>query len=134
MCFQEGLPGDLRLAEWGGLEATAEDVANRGRPKDVTEVLERALDALVTPAWVVLGYLDNQRGEVAARLRSAGRPSASRHGSSDELAMPGKDPLGRPDRCDLGEKLAAEHHALHCQAAALIIAQAEALSAELLLQ
>jgi hypothetical protein len=48
--------------------------------------------------------------------------------------MRGENGVRRHDGRDLREQLAAEHHALRCQAAPLVIAQSEALTAELLFQ
>src|SRR5262245_26596862 len=106
MRLQERLPGDLRLAPWGGLEtASAEDVTDRRRGNDVPQILEGTLQTVVTPARVVRRHLDNQRGHITANLRSTRRATAGRHGLADQLPMPGEDGLRRHDGRDLSQQL-----------------------------
>src|SRR5262245_22949468 len=104
MCFQQGLPRDLRLAQWGGLEAAAaEDVADRRRRNDVADVLERAPNAVVAPARVLLRHLHYQRGQITTLLRPTRRATTASHGLAHQLAMPGENGFGRYDGRDLSE-------------------------------
>ncbi len=110
------------------------NVGDRGPGHPMAEVVERTLDACVTPAWILASHSDNQVGDDLHYLAPTRRAAFVSPLLGNQLSVPTKDRVGRDERSDFGEGAAADGFAVDSKSATLIIGQSESSATELLLE
>lgn len=100
----------------------------------MTEILQRALDARVAPAWVV----GRDSHHEAANLRQRGGPSGAaprvRPFSRDELPVPAQNGVRRDNRRHLRQHPTTERRAAGSQAPSVVVSEPQTLALQLDLQ
>ena len=121
--LQECGPGRMLASVRGWLDAVSlENVANGCVRDAVADVGQRALNAIATPAGILFRKPNREVDDHLANV-GASRLSLVRRipFSGDQLAMPTEDRIGRKQRADFKESLAAEYLAFHGQLSALLV-------------
>jgi len=112
-----------------------EDVAN-GRVGDViSDVGQRALHTIVTPARILLGEIDHEVDDHLPQARPTGFSFLRRVPFlGHSLAMPTENHVGCEPRSEFLKSLAAEDLSFHRQPSPLIVVEQDAFVTELLFQ
>ena len=123
---QERLPGRLRAARRGGLDAVVrEDRFDRVARDVVAEALQPAADACVAPGKVLGRHADDERSDVRLGARPTGASGLRAVVLlGHEPTVPPQDGVGRHDAGDGREAAPAKDLALHGQATTLVVGEA----------
>ena len=134
MRFEKRLPRDAAATD--RVDPVLGEHAPDRAPRDrVSQVLERALDAGVSPTRIVSSHLDDETLDLAGNSRS---PGAALRASivllRDELPVPAKQRVRRDDGRDFSESRSPDRMSVPRKSASLCIRESNSSSAELLAQ
>ena len=111
-----------------------QDILDRVRCNDVTEIGERTLDSIVTPGSILPRHAEYQIGDLLRDRRSTGPLPGIGPLLRDELPVPSEQRIGRHQRLQFIKCPAPQHLGLHGQAYPLCVGEPKPLSFELLLE
>src|SRR5215510_9333682 len=108
MRLEKHRPGRARASRRGRLNALApQDVRDRSTGDLVPKIGKRALDARVSPAWVLTGHAHDKRLNCPHHARPARAFAPERPLHCDYLPVPAKQCVRRDDRIELKELFTA---------------------------
>src|SRR6266568_2182179 len=134
MGLQEGGPWHPTAAQGRGFETVlAEDALDRVVGEDVSKVAQDITDPRVAPGRVLGGEPDDELPKRRRRTRATSSAASSTVVlGGDELTAPAQDRVGRHEPGELVQHAAAQHSALHREAAALVVDEPQLPATELL--
>jgi hypothetical protein len=100
----------------------------------MSEVVERALDACVTPAWILARHSGDQVGDDFHDPKPTRRTSPVGPLPSDEFPVPTKDRVRRDERGNFGRGASPDRLAANREPTALIIGQPKSSRSKLLFE
>jgi hypothetical protein len=100
----------------------------------MADVVERSLDASVSPAWILSGHSDDQVDDDLHDPRPASGSTRMRPLLGYELPVPSKDRVGGDKRRDFGKSPSPDRLAPHRESSALPVGQTKSLAPELLFE
>ncbi len=119
----------------GGIDSVLfQNVGDCSSANPMADVLERSLDARVSPAWILSGHSDGQFRDDLHDPRSPRGSSLVGPLLGNELAVPTKDGVGSDERSNFGESPSSNGLAAHGKSAALSVGQSKSSATELLFQ
>ena len=117
------------------MPCSLEDVGDRPARELVAHVSERTLNPRVAPCRILSGHANDEVGGLRFPSRPAGlSPFRVVPLTSNELAVPGENRVGRDDSGDLLEDLSTEGLALYREPTAFIIGQPKSSATKLSLE
>src|SRR5688572_19598351 len=108
-----------------------QDLLDGVRGDDVTEIRERAMDAVVSPGQVLARHPDDELGDALHHELPIGLSARERPLLRDELSMPAQDRLRRDDRGELAEDPPAERGTAHREPHSLVVGRTKLPATEL---
>ncbi len=128
--LQKRRPRRLPFPLGSRLDAVSlEDVGDAAVGQFVVEVGQRPLEAVVAPRRVLLSQADDQLLDLLGDGGSSGLRGLSIGVvplAGNEESVPAEQGVGGEERAHAGQQLSPQRFGFHCQAAALVIGQAEA--------
>jgi hypothetical protein len=130
---QEGTP--RRWPTWRRQDPiVSQHLGDRASRDMVVEVLQRALDPAVAPAWILCRHPHNERRDLLHEPRTPWAPALECPLLSDQPPVPSQNRVGRHDRCHLLQHPATESLAPRRQPPALGVSQPNSPASQLLLE